>query len=336
MRKAHLYRYHLPMDSGVVLRNNKLTYRDGWIVELIDKDHRALSEISPLPGFSLETLDDTYLEARRHLHAWVESGRFDLQQASPSVAFGLSMAELELHQQLPEQGSYLCAPLCSGDPDELLPKLARMSDESGLGRKVAKIKVGFYEPIRDGMVVNLLLKSIPDLTLRLDANRAWTSYQADQFAQYIEPSVRHRISFIEEPCQEPEQSLTFGLKHGIAIGWDETLQKAVSEPKFDLSFLTGAKAMIIKPTLIGSVTKCQYLVEQARSLGLKPIISSSLETSLGLTQLARFAHWLTPDEYPGLDTIELFQEQLHVGWPESSLPIRSLDSIEKVFSATQN
>ena len=44
--------------------------------------------------------------------------------------------------------------------------------------KVAKVKVGLYEPIRDGMLVNLFLESIPDLQLRLDANRSWTLEKA--------------------------------------------------------------------------------------------------------------------------------------------------------------
>jgi O-succinylbenzoate synthase len=40
------------------------------------------------------------------------------------------------------------------------------------------------------------------------------------------------------------------------------------------------------------------------------VISSSIESSLGLTQLARIAAWLTPDTIPGLDTLNLMQAQL--------------------------
>ncbi len=36
MRHATLYRYQLPMDSGVILRNEKLTQREGFIVELTE------------------------------------------------------------------------------------------------------------------------------------------------------------------------------------------------------------------------------------------------------------------------------------------------------------
>lgn len=60
---------------------------------------------------------------------------------------------------------------------------------------MAKVKVGLYEPIRDGMLVNLFLESIPDLQLRLDANRSWTLEKALKFAQYVMPEFRSRIAF---------------------------------------------------------------------------------------------------------------------------------------------
>lgn len=85
----------------------------------------------------------------------------------PSVAFGVSCALAELTDTLPQAANYRAAPLCNGDPDDLILKLADMP-----GEKVAKVKVGLYEAVRDGMVVNLLLEAIPDLHLRLDANRA--------------------------------------------------------------------------------------------------------------------------------------------------------------------
>lgn len=69
------------------------------------------------------------------------------------------------------------------------------------GEKVAKVKVGLWEAVRDGMVVNLLLEAIPDLQLRLDANRAWTPLKAQQFAKYVNPAYRQRIAFLENPAK---------------------------------------------------------------------------------------------------------------------------------------
>ncbi|HFQ4828375.1 TPA: o-succinylbenzoate synthase [Vibrio vulnificus] len=327
MKSAKLYRYTLPMDSGVVLRDEKLTERVGYIIELNMNGQKGYGEVAPLPGFSLETIEEAGIEAQAQLELWMNTDHpIDYDALLPSVAFGLSTAMYELEGKLPRDGHYLPAPLCTGDPDELIPVLNAMQ-----GEKVAKVKVGLYEPIRDGMLVNLFLESIPDLTLRLDANRAWTPEKAQQFAKYITPSLRQRIVFIEEPCQKPGDSLSFAINTGIATAWDETLQHALHRPDFVLDDLTGVKAIVIKPTLIGSLPRCIALIKKAHSLGIKAVISSSIESSLGLTQLARFAKWQLPDVTPGLDTIGLFQSQLMVGWPKCSLPIASLEEQQLVW-----
>ena len=76
------------------------------------------------------------------------------------VDFGISCALAELRGTLPTAADYRAATLCTGDPDELFAALAVMP-----GEKVAKMKVGLYEAVRDGMVANLLLEAMPDLRL---------------------------------------------------------------------------------------------------------------------------------------------------------------------------
>jgi len=56
------------------------------------------------------------------------------------------------------------------------------------------------------------------------------------------------------------------------------------------------------------------------------VISSSLESSLGLTQLARIAAQYTPNEIPGLDTLNLMRHQVLRAWPGSDLPLIDLNS----------
>ncbi|NMU52617.1 o-succinylbenzoate synthase, partial [Vibrio parahaemolyticus] len=51
MREAKIYRYSLPMDSGVILRDNKLTERVGYVVALSEDGKTGLGEVAPLPGF---------------------------------------------------------------------------------------------------------------------------------------------------------------------------------------------------------------------------------------------------------------------------------------------
>lgn len=321
MRNAKLYSFSLPVDAGVVLRYQRLKSRDGFLVCLEQNGKQGWGEISPLPEFSRETLEQTQEAAQSWLTAWC-AGENPVYSELPSVAFGISCALAELEGTLPQEANYRAAPLCNGDPDDLILSLNDME-----GEKVAKIKVGLYEAVRDGIVVNLLLEAIPDLKLRLDANRSWTPAKAEGFAKYVNPAWRDRIAFLEEPCKTPEESLAFSQTTGINIAWDET----VRDEGFEIKPQAGVTTIVIKPTLVGSIERCQSFVEQAHALGLDAIISSSIESSFGLTQLARIAQWLTPNSTPGLDTVDLIKQQLIRPWPNVDIPLISLEQLETVW-----
>ncbi|WP_212768600.1 o-succinylbenzoate synthase [Pectobacterium versatile] len=323
MRQVTLYRYSVPMEAGVVLRNQRLKTRDGLIVRLQDGERLGWGEIAPLPEFSVETLAEAESAALEQLQSWV-AGQVFSDDLPPSVAFGLSCAQAELEQRLPQAADYRKAPLCSGDPDELFEMLQAMP-----GEKVAKIKVGLYEAVRDGMIVNVLLEALPDLKLRLDANRSWTRAKADGFARYVAPSLRSRIAFLEEPCKTREESREFARETGINIAWDESVREA----DFRVEAEPGVSAIVIKPTLVGSLARCQQLVQETHQVGLTAVISSSIESSLGLTQLARLAHWLTPDTVPGLDTLDLMQAQVIQRWPDSALPLLAAEQLDVVWQS---
>ena len=318
MRNAQVYRWQIPMDAGVVLRERRLKTRDGLFIHLQDAGREGWGEISPLPGFSAETHDEAQASLLAWADAWRQGGSPQLP-TQPSVAFGISCALAELAGSLPAAADYRAAPLCTGDPDALFAQLSGMP-----GEKVAKVKVGLYEAVRDGMMVNLLLEAIPDLRLRLDANRAWTPLRAQQFAKYVNPAWRDRIAFLEEPCKSRDDSLAFARESGIAIAWDESLR----EEDFRFAAEPGVSAVVIKPTLTGSLDKVRAQVETAHRLGLTAVISSSIESSLGLTQLARIAAWLTPQTLPGLDTLHLMQTQLLRRWPDSPLPLAGVEALE--------
>ncbi|WGE69756.1 o-succinylbenzoate synthase [Actinobacillus equuli subsp. haemolyticus] len=317
MRKAQLYRYQIPVETGVILRHRRLKQREGLVVKLTEDNQVGWGEIAPLPEFSQEDLSLAQQQTEQWLAKWLAGQQDDLDSYVPSVAFGLSCALAELNGELAEQGNYRAAVLCYGDPDELYTELDALE-----GDKIGKMKVGLYEANRDGLIANMLLEALPDLQLRLDANRGWTLEKAVKFAEKIAKENKSRIQFIEEPCKTPELSRLFAQASGIAIAWDE----AVREPNFVVKNEPNVTAIVIKPTLVGSLQKCIRLIEQAHQQGLIAVISSSIESSLGLTQLARFAQQYTPQTTPGLDTLDLMQYQLLRPWKDSNLPIAELDS----------
>ncbi|WP_025245985.1 o-succinylbenzoate synthase [Candidatus Sodalis pierantonius] len=194
------------------------------------------------------------------------------------------------------------------------------------GARVAKLKVGLYEAIRDSLTVNMLLSALPDLRLRLDANRRWTCDRALQFARYLAPGCLSRIDFLEEPCGRPDDSLAFAEQTGIPIAWNESAR----EPGFTLHAVPGVAALVVKPSLTGALARCRQTLECAQEFGLTAVISSGVESSLALTQLSRLAQWLTPAVTPGLDTLSLMQAQLVRPWPGCDLPLLSWAQLEPI------
>ncbi|WP_158783648.1 o-succinylbenzoate synthase [Pantoea sp. BAV 3049] len=320
MRGATLFSYSIPLESGTVLRDRRVKARNGLLVRLTESHREGWGEIAPLPGFSAETQSEAQFAAAGWLESWCQ-GEQPAESQLPSVAFGLSCALAELAGELPSAGNYDSAMLCTGDPDELFNRLHEQT------RPVAKMKVGRYEPVRDGMMVNLLLEALPDLTLRLDANRQWSLEKALQFARFVSIELRPRIAFLEEPCRTPQESREFARQTRIALAWDESVReenyRPVAEP-----FL---RTIVIKPMLTGSLTRIRALLAQAEQAGISAVISSSVESSLGLTQLARIAAWLTPSSLPGLDTLGLMQHQLERSWPGCSLALIPAGELEAVW-----
>ena len=71
MRRAQVYRWQIPMDAGVVLRERRLKTRDGLFVHLRQGEREGWGEVSPLPGFSQESLE----EAQTAVLAWARVAR---------------------------------------------------------------------------------------------------------------------------------------------------------------------------------------------------------------------------------------------------------------------
>lgn len=313
MKNATLYRYTLPLNSGLILKNTTLTTREGLIVQLIENNQEGWGEIAPLPTFSRETLAEVEAAAKSWLTKWQQGKTESVENLPPSVAFGLSMALAELQGEVNTAGDFCTVPLCTNADEQTLARLADVP--------LAKLKIGRFSPAQDGENAARLLAQLPNLRLRLDANRAWSLAQAVDFAEKIAKPLRERIAFIEEPCRTPQLSLTFSEQTGITIAWDETTRETDFSPVRQPNVV----AWVLKPTLIGSREKCLSLMKHAHTLGLQTVISSSLESSLGLSQLARLAlqHSNSP---AGLDTLNLMSCQLLRPFGNSNLPLFDLNS----------
>jgi O-succinylbenzoate synthase len=217
MRQAQVYRWQIPMDAGVVLRERRLKTRDGLFIRLQDGEREGWGKFR-LPGFSLETLD----EAQAALLAWASAWREGEEGAlptPPSAAFGELRAGGAVRRAAAGGGLSRGAALHR--------RSGRAVRQAGAmpGEKVAKVKVGLYEAVRDGMVVNLLLEAIPDLrcvwTLTAPGRRSKRSSLRNtsiRSTAAASPFLKNRV--------KPATIRALLPGNGIAIAWDESLREA--------------------------------------------------------------------------------------------------------------
>jgi o-succinylbenzoate synthase len=322
-----LYRYELPLCEPLALRGVTLHRREGFLLELIgERGTTGWGEASPLPGFSRETLE----EAAGGLRELAEgmTGRevtadlpgphgalareLDRLDPAPSVRFAFELALWNLYagfhgRSLPE----LVTPrprewvpvngLLAGLPEAVLECARRMKEA---GYEAVKLKVGAWAVDEDLGLVRALNELLDDrVSLRLDANRAWSLKEAEAFAR---GAAGLRVDYLEEPLADPARLPSFARTSGVPVALDESLlgmaPGSLDEHRY-------ARAVVLKPTLLGGISPTLRLAYRAVSLGITPVVSSLYEGGVGTMGLVALAAGLGGAP-AGLDTYRRLAEDV--------------------------
>ena len=296
-----LYRYRVPLTVPLRWGASWHTHREGLLVRSsMAGICSGWGEIAPLPGFSTETLSSVEADLR--------GGCADLDRTvPPSLMCGMETARLHWNlRNAPEAALRrtvlrVCA-LLAGSAQEVMARAeaARMA-----GYEAVKLKVGRRKLKADiGMVRKVRRIIGPDVELRLDANRAWSFPDARTFAQGIGGLG---VAFVEEPLSDPAKLADIARFMPIAL--DETLAgKTIG----DLPRLRFARAVVIKPMLLGGPGISLAWAEYAAHWGMTPVISAAFETGVGLLGLMHVAGRTTAETPAGLDTYRFIRHDLLV------------------------
>ncbi len=314
-----LYRYSLPLRSPLMLKGATLRRREGLLLRLSGDDGSVgWGETAPLPGFSEESLDRAVVQLRRLAGSLIgrevtdrltdQDGVFgrDLERIAPapSVRFGLELAVWNLRaassgRSLPElvtpqpRATVPVNGLLSGPPDGVLEEARRMKDE---GYKAIKLKVGARTVDEDLRLAGALVEELGDAaSLRLDANRAWSYGEAAAFARGAP-----RLEYLEEPLSDPARLPDLVREFGAPVALDESL--VGMEPE-ELEGHLYARAVVLKPTLLGGISPTLRVAGRALRLGMTPVLSSAYESGVGTAALVALAAGIGDHAVPvGLDT----------------------------------
>lgn len=170
------------------------------------------------------------------------------------------------------------------------------------GCTVLKIKVGMGDWQDEiARLQHLSARLSPNARLRLDANAAWTTGDAELF---LTACAELPVEGLEEPLRDPNLSELARLQNLVPF------PLAIDES----SHLIGAaffhqppvRRLILKPARHGGLLTTLEIALRARAAGLECIVTSSLESACGLLACAHLAATIAPQAVHGLATGEWF------------------------------
>ncbi len=314
IKNINLYRYDLPLTNPLVVADQKILNRSGFIIELSDEHGNAgYGDCSPLPGLHTESLNDCLAILKDNIsiikNTPIPKNISNYQNPlslPPSVAFGLDMAKLGLVSAVKGKPIQYIINDSAPDSIKINALLTRNMDNDAeqikswlqQGYTTIKIKVGGNPVDMEIDRIHKIQQAFKnDIVLRLDANRAWSFNDANTFIQNINPE---NIEYIEEPLTNPLQLHEFADQVTVPIALDESLT-LFNQPQIPLPDWVGA--IILKPAVLGPLSNTLLLADKAKQQKIKTVITSVFDNGLALQFYARLSAALSePDTAAGLDT----------------------------------
>lgn len=306
---------------------NIINQREGIIVIAEDElGNNIGAEVSPLPGFSKETLEEAekglVLIIDKLLNKELTENNFSIENIynelslPNSVRFGID--QLILNLQIKRNPKFVQnnfnlvsknkinvnSVVGIESKEVILNKVEKCFNE---GFSTIKIKIGrknFNEDLQ-------IIESIQDifsgkLKLRCDVNGSWTESEA---IQNINSLNNFNLEYIEEPCSEISSNLNLREISKNAIAIDESVSSTVVLKKLieDNCF----KFIVVKPMIVGSIFEILKLIKLAEEKNVNLIFSSAFESEVGRSILVLLSSLVRHNYAHGLAVSELIKKEIY-------------------------
>lgn len=277
--RLRLHPYHLPLRRPWVAASATLTERRGWLVEATHDDGATgWGDCAPLPSIGAPQ------EAQMR---WaIETALIDLEARRR----GVPLAWLFGARTLAVPVNAALGPLDEGCAE-------RAAAAAAQGYTTAKIKVGLAPVEEERSRLHDVAAAAP-LRLRLDANRAWNHADARCILMSIADLP---IDGVEEPLAEPCVASLAALQAELPfpLAADESL------PALGLDALLASHAvrrLVLKPARLGGVLRTLSFARIAQAAGLEVMITSVVDSAIGVAAAAHLAAAIDPGIAHGLAT----------------------------------
>lgn len=139
-----------------------------------------------------------------------------------------------------------------------------------------------------------------DGRIRVDANGGWSVDQAIHAIEVLDRAAVG-LEYVEQPCQSVEDLAAVRRRVDVPVAADESIRRA--EDPYRVRDLDAADVAVLKVQPLGGVRACLRIAED---IGLPVVVSSALETSVGIAAGVALAAALPELPYAcGLATVQL-------------------------------
>ena len=310
------YSYNLPFKHPFTISRGTKTHQPTLVVQL---EHKGLKGYGEAPAISYYHLPVEKmiadLEANRSMierFALTDPQRYwhylhHLLPQNPFLVCALDIAAWDLFGQLvgkplftlwgldPERGPKTDFTIGIDTVDKMV---AKMKEKPW---PIYKIKLG----VPDDLAIMEALRLHTDALFRVDANAGWTVEEA---LEKIPRLARLGVEFVEQPLAKDNWE-------GMKVLYERSVLPLIADESCvreeDVEACHGHfHGINIKLTKCSGLTPARRMIEKARSLGMKVMVGSMNESTIGS---AAIAHLLPQLDFVDMDGPLLLKEDLATG-----------------------
>ncbi|NIB99466.1 enolase C-terminal domain-like protein [Halobacterium sp. R2-5] len=299
-------RFALPLARPLETARGAIDERRGFVFAR----NSGVGEATPLPGWT-ESLDECEraLEVADEAADW--NAALSACEDAPAARHAVSLAKLDSEARDADASlaRYLAddpagsvpvnATVGDGSPEQTADE-ARAAAERGF--ETVKVKVGARSVEADVERLRAVWDAT-DVTLRTDANGAWTREQAtDAFDAFADLGVE----YVEQPLPAPDLAGHAELRGGdVGLALDESLtEHALADA------LGAADYVILKPMALGGVDRALTAAREARDVGVDPVVTTTVDAVVARTAAVHLAAAIPDVSACGIATADRLADDL--------------------------
>lgn len=325
--KYNLQYYPLNFIRPIRTSRGVMHHKKSWILVLENDGIKGKGEISIIEDLSPEFTDQTSFENKIHYfcNLLIQQEDIEIQALEgikeyPSILFGLESAMLDLKNG--GRSIYFQNEFAIGEKQIPINGLVWMGDEVSMREQISqKLEQGFTTiKMKIGAIdleteLNLLSTirqsySAKEITLRVDANGAFTSTEAKNVLHQL---AELEIHSIEQPIKAGNwiamKELCASTPTPIALD-EELIGIWYRKRKIELLETIRPQFIILKPSLHGGISGTKEWIELAIERKIDWWMTSALESNIGLNVICQLTAEYDNSLPQGLGTGSLYSNNI--------------------------